>query len=79
MNKLYTPIINAPLEFIPRSITSTAMLTYVVAIMCCNLLFASHMLHWQWWFFGAIEVLGFFYFANHLSKQWFSLTPLHFK
>lgn len=70
---------NKNITFIPKSITSTAMLTYIAAIMCCNLLFASHMLHWQWWFFGAIEVLGFFYFANRLSKQWFNLTPQHFK
>ena len=54
------------------------MLTYVAAICCCNILFASQMLHWQWWFFGAIEVLGFFYFANRLSKGWLYLKPLHF-
>lgn len=65
-------------SFIPKRVTSWAMLTYVAAICCCNILFASQMLHWQWWFFGAIEVLGFFYFANHLSKGWFYLTPLHF-
>ncbi len=65
-------------EFIPKSVTSTAMLTYVAAIICCNLLFASQMLAWQWWFFGAIEVLGFFYFANRLSKHWFHLKSVHF-
>ena len=54
------------------------MLTYVAAIICCNILFASRMLAWQWWFFGAIEVLGFFYFANRLSKQWFYLKSFHF-
>ena len=64
--------------FIPRRVTSWAMLTYVAAIFCCNVLFASHMLAWQWWFFGAIEVLGFFYFANRLSRGWFHLKPLHF-
>lgn len=66
------------LSFIPKRVTSWAMLTYVAAICCCNILFASHMLNWQWWFFGAIEVLGFFYFANLLSKQWFHLKPLPF-
>lgn len=65
-------------EFIPKSVTSVAMLTYVAAIMCCNILFASHMLNWQWWFFGSIEVIGFFYFANHLSKDWFHLRSIHF-
>lgn len=64
--------------FIPKRITSWAMLTYIAAIFCCNILFASHMLHWQWWFFGAIEVFGFFYFANRLTKQWFLLKPMHF-
>ena len=63
---------------IPKYVTSIAMLTYVAAIMCCNILFASHILAWQWWFFGAIEVLGFFYFSNQLSKQWFHLKPMHF-
>lgn len=66
------------LAYIPKRVTNWAMLTYVAAIVCCNILFASHMLHWQWWFLGAIEVLGFFYFANRLSKGWFYLKPLHF-
>lgn len=64
--------------YIPKRVTNWAMLTYVAAISCCNVLFASQMLHWQWWFFGAIEVLGFFFFANRLSKGWFYLTPMHF-
>ena len=54
------------------------MLTYVAAICSCNVLFVSHMLNWQWWFFGAIEVFGFFYFTNRLSKGWFYLKSLHF-
>ena len=66
------------LTYIPKRVTSWAMLTYVAAILCCNILFASHILHWQWWFFGVIEVIGFFYFANRLSKGWFYLKPLHF-
>ena len=69
---------NNVLAYIPKRVTSWAMLTYVAAICCCNVLFASQMLHWQWWFFGAIEVLGFFYFANRLSKYWFYIKPLHF-
>lgn len=69
---------NSLQSFIPKRVTNWAMLTYVAAILCCNILFASHMLHWQWWFFGAIEVLGFFYFANRLSKGWFYLKPIHF-
>lgn len=66
------------LPYIPKRVTSWAVLTYMAAIICCNLLFMSHALYWQWWFFGAIEVLGFFYFANRLSKLWINLKPLHF-
>lgn len=69
---------NTLLTYIPKKVTNMGMLTYVAAIVCCSLLFMSHMLNWQWWFFGAIEVLGFFYFANRLSKGWFYLKPLHF-
>ena len=69
---------NNILPYIPKRVTSWAMLTYVAAIICCNMLFASQMLHWQWWFFGAIEVLGFFYFVNRISKGWFYLKPMHF-
>ena len=71
--------LNAKLqEFIPQSVTDTAMFTYVASIVCCNILFASQMLAWQWWFFGAIEVLGFFFFSNRLSKDWFHLKSMHF-
>ena len=69
---------NTLLPYIPKRVTNWAMLTYVAAICCCNILFSSHMLHWQWWFFGIIEALGFFYFANRLSKRWFYVKPLHF-
>lgn len=65
-------------SFIPKRATNWAMLTYLAAIFCCNILFASQMLLWQWWFFGAIEVLGFCYFANRISKGWLYLKPLHF-
>ena len=66
------------LPYVPKRVTSWAMLTYVAAICSCNILFVSHMLNWQWWFFGAIEVLGFFYFANRLSKGWIYLKTMHF-
>lgn len=64
--------------YIPKKVTGTAMLAYVAAILCCNLLFMSHALNWQWWFFGVIEVCGFFYFANRLNKSWYYIKPLHF-
>ncbi len=61
--------------FIPRRVTDLAILTYVAALLACSVLYASHILDWKWWIFGLVEVLGFFYFANHLSKRWINFTP----
>lgn len=61
--------------FIPRRVTDVAMLTYVAALLACNVMFSIHVLDWKWWIFGLVEVLGFFYFANHLSKTWINFTP----
>lgn len=66
------------LPYIPKRVTNWAVLTYIAAIFSCNVLFASHILAWQWWFFGVIEVLAFFYFSNRLSKLWITLKSLHF-
>jgi len=61
--------------FIPKRVTDVAMLTYVAALLACSVLYSSHVLDWKWWIFGLVEVLGFFYFANHLSKTWINFTP----
>ena len=78
MNQISYQPQNTLLAYIPKRVTSTAMQVYVVALLCCNMLFMSHVLEWRWWFFGTIEVFGFFYFANYLSKDWFHLKPQHF-
>jgi hypothetical protein len=78
MNQVSYQLQNTLLAYIPKRVTDTAMLAYIAAIVCCNMLFMSHALDWKWWFFGWIEVLGFFYFANRLSKGWFHLKPQHF-
>lgn len=61
--------------FIPRRVTDVAMVAYVAALLACSVLYSSHVLDWKWWIFGLVEVLGFFYFANHLSKTWINFTP----
>lgn len=78
MNQISYQPQNTLLAYIPKRVTNTAIFAYVAAIVCCNMLFMSHVLEWRWWFFGVIEVVGFFYFANYLSKNWFHLKPQHF-
>ncbi len=67
-----------PLVFVPRSITNAAMLTYVLALLACNMLYLRYALAWYWWLFGLAEVCGFFYFANHCTKQWARISPMTF-
>ena len=67
-----------PLTYIPRSITNTAMLTYVLALVACNVVFSQYPLPIQYWAFGIVEVCVFFYFANDLSKQWHNISPRQF-
>lgn len=67
-----------PLVFVPRSITNAAMLTYVLALLACNVLYLRYALAWYWWLFGLAEVCGFFYFANHCTKQWARISPMTF-
>ena len=54
------------------------MLTYVLALLACNMLYLRYALTWYWWLFGLAEVCGFFYFANHCTKQWARISPQTF-
>lgn len=67
-----------PLAFVPKSITNTAMLTYVLALLACNVVYMRYALTWYWWVFGLVEVCGFFYFANYLTKAWARMSPKSF-
>ena len=64
--------------FVPKSITNTAMGTYLAAIFCCTVLYSSYMLELRWWIFGLVEALGFFYFANVNTKAWAKMRPMTF-
>lgn len=64
--------------FVPKLISNQAMMTYLLALMACALLYSSHILNWKWWIFGIISVVGFFYFANLQSKQWLNIRPTIF-
>ena len=65
-------------SFVPKSITNTAMGTYLAAIFCCTVLYSSYMLELRWWIFGLVEALGFFYYANINTKTWAKIRPISF-
>ena len=64
--------------YVPKSITNTAMGTYLAAIFCCTILYSSYILELRWWIFGLIAALGFFYYANTQSKLWIKMRPISF-
>ena len=72
----YRPI--ASLPYIPNMVSKYAMMAYLVAALGCMMLYSSHFMTWYWWLFGFIEVCGFFYFANQLSKAWLKAGPMTF-
>ena len=68
----------APVAYVPKRVTNAAMLAYLLALVACNILYISHALPLEWWVFGLVEVLGFFYMTNHLTKAWIHLSPKGF-
>ena len=66
------------MAYVPKRVTNAAMLAYLLALVACNILYISHALPLEWWVFGLVEVLGFFYMTNHLTKAWIHLSPKGF-
>lgn len=64
--------------YMPRYVSKNAMLTYGAAMLLCAVLYSHYILPFQWWIFGIIEVCGFFYYSNLLSKKWINIGPLTF-
>lgn len=69
----------APLPYVPQSVSNYAILTYVAALLTCNVVFMNQAMIWYWWVFGIVEVGVYFYFANRLTKSWAMLKPKAFE
>ncbi len=65
------------LNYIPWFFTKKAILTYLIALVVIVILFFSYAMSMLWVAFGVVEVFGFFYFTNLLSKRWSNIkTPI---
>lgn len=67
------------LGFLPKNFINPAIGVYLAALWGCALLFSSHAMYWYWWLFGLVEVCGFFYFSNQLTKSWGRIAPKAFE
>ena len=66
------------LPYIPKKVTNIAMVTYILALVMCLIIYHLYALQWRWMLFGIIEVVGFFYFANACSRGWINFRPRRF-
>jgi hypothetical protein len=66
------------LTFVPQIITNKAMITYLLALIGCSVLYSAHILSFEWWIFGIVSVLGFFAFANRQTKLWINIRSITF-
>lgn len=66
------------LPYIPKKVTNIAMVTYLLALVMCLIVYNLYALQWRWMIFGIVEVIGFFYFANACSRGWICFKPRRF-
>ena len=76
--QLYVPP-QATLPYIPRIITDRAMYVYMAVLLICAVAFRHYIMSWYWWLFGIVEVCGFFYYSNVLTKQWCNYPAVTFQ
>jgi len=62
--------------FFPRYFTKKGMLCFALILGICSVIFFQHVLSFQWIAFGLVQVIGFFYFANVLTKRWGQLSDV---
>ncbi len=56
--------------FFPKYFTRKAIICFVAVLVICSLFFIQRLSSIQWIIWQLVEVLGFFYFSNILSKRW---------
>lgn len=62
----------------PKTITNKAMITYLLAMIACSVLYSAHILSFTWWIFGVVSVIGFFTFSNRQTKLWMYIRSASF-
>lgn len=59
--------------YFPKYFSSRAIALYVILLLVLPVLFGFPM-YWYWWIIGFVEVGGFFYFSNVLSRAWSGMS-----
>ena len=67
------------LNYLPRYFSSKAIALYLVSLIAVSLIFFSRSMNVIWMVFGVVEVAGFFYFSNLLTRKWNKLSDKTFR
>lgn len=54
----------------PKWISNSTIGVYFLLLLLVAMAFYNYAMEWYFMFIGAVEIVGFFYFANLLSKKW---------
>lgn len=67
------------LNYLPKYFTNKAMLSYFGVLVVVTVLFFAYSLPVLFMVFGTVEVVGFFFFANTLTKKWANYSEKKFR
>jgi 4-amino-4-deoxy-L-arabinose transferase-like glycosyltransferase len=67
------------LNYFPKYFTNKAIALYFGVLVLVSIVFFKRILPVQWMIFGAVEVVGFFYFANLITRKWTSYNSKTFE
>ena len=62
--------VDGRIPYLPNYISNHAVAVYIIALITCFVLYINYSMQWYWYVFGLVEVLGFFYYSNTLTKRW---------
>ena len=65
--------------YIPKYFTQIAIAVYLIALLTVSVLYINYAMIWYWWVFGIVEVIGFFYFSNYLTREWSRMSESAFR
>lgn len=64
--------------YFPKYFTQRAIGSYIALLLVVSLVFMRFSMEWYFMLFGLVEVLGFFYYTNTLTRRWSALRERTF-
>lgn len=65
--------------YLSRYFTRKGILCYSLLLVLCFLIFYQQASSFQWIAFGIVEVVGFFYFSNVLTRKWAKISAFQYQ